>query len=394
MKGMVINMIYREDKVSGNKLSALGLGCMRFPRDKAETERMILTAIEGGVNFFDTAYIYPGSEVTLGEILAKNNKRNDVYIATKLPLVMCRSAGDFDKFFDEQLRRLQTDYIDYYFIHNMSDYADWEKLRSFGLEQWVAEKKKTGQIHHIGFSFHGTYEEFIKILDAYTWEFCMIQYNYYDVNYQAGKKGLQAAAEKNIPIIIMEPLLGGTLATGLPKHAVDILAKADPNLSPADWALWWLWNQREVTVVLSGMSSTQIIESNLRSVKNFRSLNDKELSVYDDVINVFRKSYKINCTGCNYCLPCPKGINIPACFTAYNMSYIKGYIKGATLHVTSTAGATGNPKSPRLCNQCGKCEKHCPQKLPIRKDLKKVARRFEHLPMRMAIGLLRWILMR
>ena len=222
----------------------------------------------------------------------------------------------------------------------------------------------------------------------------MIQYNYYDENYQAGKKGLQAAAEKGMAVIIMEPLLGGTLATGLPKQAVDVFVKANPDLAPADWALWWLWNQSEVTVVLSGMSSTQILENNLRSVKNFRPLSDTELSVYTDVIDVFRKSYKINCTGCNYCLPCPKMINIPACFSAYNMSYIKGYVKGMALHVTSTAGATSNPKSPRLCNQCGKCEKQCPQKLPIRNDLKKVAGRFEHLPMRMAIAILRRIMMR
>jgi len=387
-------MQYREDKISGNKLSALGLGCMRFPRDKAETERMILAAIEGGINFFDTAYIYPNSEVTLGEILAKNNKRKDVYIATKLPLTMCKSADDFDKFFNEQLRRLQTDYIDYYFIHNISDNADWETLRKLGIEEWIAGKKSIGQIKQIGFSYHGVYDEFVKILDSYAWEFCMIQLNYYDENYQAGIKGLLAAAEKDMSVMIMEPLLGGTLATGLPKQAALILAKADQNHSPADWAFWWLWNQSEVTVVLSGMSSMEIIESNLCSIRNFRPLTDKEQSVYANVIDVFRKSYKINCTGCNYCLPCPKGINIPACFSAYNMSYIKGYVKGATLHVTSTAGVTNNPKSPRLCNQCGKCEKQCPQKLPIRKDLKKVAGRFEPLPIRMAIALLRWILIR
>jgi len=391
---MVFSMQYREDKVSGNKLSALGLGCMRFPRDKAETERMILTAIEGGINFFDTAYIYPNSEVTLGEILAKNNKRNDVYIATKLPMIMCKKTDDFEKLFNEQLRRLQTDYIDYYFIHNISDNADWERLKNLGIEQWLAEKKETGQIRQIGFSFHGTFDEFVKILDSYAWGFCMIQLNYFDENYQAGKRGLQAAADRDVAVMVMEPLLGGTLATGLPKQATQILEKADPGLTPADWAFWWLWNQKEVTVVLSGMSSTEIMENNLRSIGNFRPLTEKELSVYADVIDVFRKSYKINCTGCNYCMPCPKGINIPACFIAYNMSYVKGYVKGATLHITSTAGVTSNPKSPRLCNQCGNCEKLCPQKLPIINDLKKVAGRFEHLPIRMVIGLLRWILTR
>jgi len=279
-------------------------------------------------------------------------------------------------------------------MHSMSDCAEWEKLRKLGIEQWIAEKKKAGQIRQIGFSYHGVCEEFLKILDAYAWEFCMIQYNYCDENYQAGKKGLKAAAEKGVPVMIMEPLLGGVLATGLPKQAATIFAKADPGLTPADWAFWWLWNQSEVTVVLSGMNSAQIMESNLRSVNNFRQLTAKELTVYDDVVNVFRRSYKINCTGCNYCLPCPKGINIPACFYAYNTSYIHGYGKGITLHITSTAGATKNPKSPRLCNRCGKCEKICPQKLPIREDPRKVAGRFEHMPMRIAIGLIRSIITR
>jgi len=387
-------MQYREDKVSGNKLSMLGLGCMRFPRDKAETERMVLAAIEGGVNFFDTAYIYPNSEKTLGEILTKHDKRKDVYIATKLPLMMCKSADDFDKFFNEQLGRLKTDYVDYYFLHNVSSFAQWDTFRKLGIEQWIEEKKKAGQIRRIGFSYHGSCNDFLKILDSYPWEFCMIQYNYYDENYQAGKKGLLAAAQKGVPVIVMEPLLGGRLATGLPKQAVRIFAEADPNLTPADWALWWLWNQSGVTVVLSGMSSTLIVESNLRSAQNFRTLTDKESAVYDSMVEVFRESYKVNCTGCNYCLPCPKGINIPSCFSAYNTSYAQGLRSGIMLYATSTAAVTKNPTSPRLCNDCGKCEKACPQNLPIREDLKKVAGRLEPLPIRLGLSLIRRIISR
>ena len=386
-------MQYRIDK-AGNKLSALGLGCMRFPRDKAETERMILAAIKGGINFFDTAYIYPNSENTLGEILARHDKRKDVYIATKLPYILCKSANDFDKYFNEQLRRLQTDYIDYYFIHSMSDYAEWETLKNWGIEEWIAEKKKSGLIRQIGFSYHGTCDNFLKILEAYSWEFCMIQYNYFDENYQAGKKGLLAAAEKGVSVMVMEPLLGGTLATNLPQQAKELFAKSDPHLTPADWAFRWLWNQSEVTVVLSGMSSAQIMANNLHSIQNFHPLADEEVAVYADVAEVFRKTYKVNCTGCNYCLPCPKGINIPACFSAYNASYTQGYISGLTLHITSTAAVTKNPKSLRLCNQCGKCEKICPQKLSIRKDLKKAAKRFEPLPIRLAIALIRRIMTR
>jgi len=382
-------MKYREDKTSGNKLSTLGLGCMRFPRDKAETERMILAAIDCGINFFDTAYIYPGSEKTLGEILAKLGRRKEVYIATKLPVMMCRTSADFDKFFSEQLSRLQTDYVDYYFVHSLTDFSQWERLQKMGIKDWIAQKKASGQVHRIGFSYHGTYDDFMKILDSYAWEFCMIQYNYYDENYQAGRKGLEAAAQRGMPVIIMEPLLGGTLATGLPKQAVEVFAKADPALTPADWALRWLWNQDAVTTVLSGMSSTQILEQNMRSADNFKPLSDVELAVYADVVGLLQKSHKVGCTSCNYCLPCPMGINIPACFSAYNTSYGHGWMKGMTLYATGTGIMKRLPNSPHKCNGCGKCEKICPQHIPIIKSLKKVAGRFEPLPIRAVMAIVR-----
>jgi len=386
-------MKFRQDKKSTNPLSALGLGCMRLPRDKSETERIILTAIEGGVNFFDTAYLYPGSEAALGEVLAKHNKREAVYIATKLPAVMCKKTTDFDKFFTEQLRRLQTDYIDYYFMHNLPDYASWEHLRKLGIESWLDEKKKSGAIRQAGFSFHGTYDEFMKILDSYPWEFTMLQYNYYDENYQAGKRGLLAAAERGIPVIVMEPLLGGRLATGLSHRPVELFKRANPALTPADWALWWLWNQPEVTVVLSGMSSSEIMRKNLQSADTFRELTADELSVFRDVVEEFRKSYKINCTSCNYCLPCPKGINIPACLSVYNTSYAQGYFEGLKHYVISTGAVTSkSPTSPRTCNGCGKCEKACPQNIPIRAELKKVAKRFEPLPLRAGLAIVRRVL--
>jgi predicted aldo/keto reductase-like oxidoreductase len=382
-------MKYRIDKSSNNELSVLGLGCMRFPRSKAETERMILAAIDSGINYFDTAYIYPGSEETLGAILAKHNKRKDIYLATKLPLIMCKKTEDFEKFFNIQLQRLQTDYIDYYMLHNISDIAQWEAMLELGIEKWISEKKEAGKIHRIGFSFHGSYDEFIKILNAYPWEYCMIQYNYYDVNYQAGKKGLQAAAEKGIAVIVMEPLLGGRLADGLPRQAVEIFAKADPDRTPVDWALRFLWNQSEVTVVLSGMSTSLQIESNVHSANNFIPLSNDELIIYDDVVKQFRKSYKIPCTGCDYCMPCPKGIDISSCFTAYNTSYAQRYMTGIMLYVNSTAIITKYSKSPRNCTKCGKCEKHCPQNIPIIESLKRVIKRFEPLPLRSLIALVR-----
>jgi len=381
-------MQYRKDKL-GNDLSILGQGCMRFPRDKAETRRLIATAIDGGINFFDTAYIYAGSEVALGDALAALGRRRDVYIATKLPFALCKSAEDFDKFFEKQLERLQTDYVDYYFMHNISTFAQWETLRGIGIVQWIEDKKSASQIRQVGFSFHGTNGEFLKILDAYDWEFCMIQYNYYDENYQAGRGGLLAAAEKGVAVFVMEPLLGGKLATGLPKQAVDIFAKADASLTPADWALRWLWNQKEVTMVLNGMGSTQIVESNLVAADNFRPLDEEAFAVYSDVVDVFKKSYRVNCTGCNYCLPCPKGINIPACLSVYNTSYAQSYFTAMFLYMAEVGVVTESSSRMHTCNECGKCERACPQNIPIRKWLKKAARRLEPLPLRMVFAVVR-----
>ncbi|WP_010262232.1 aldo/keto reductase [Treponema primitia] len=342
-------MQYREDKVSGNKLSILGLGCMRFSRNMAETERMILSAIDGGVNYFDTAYIYPNSEETLGTILGKHKKRSSVFIATKLPLIICKGPDDFDKYFNKELERLQTDYIDYYLMHMITDAAQWETFREWGIEQWIAEKKQAGKIRQTGFSFHGIAGEFLKILDAYTWDFCQIQYNYSNENYQAGKTGLKAAAAKGIPVIIMEPLLGGKLATGLPKEAASLFSKTDPSSSAAAWGFRWLWNQPEVTCVLSGMNTTAQMEENIHSAESARSLTDAELTVYTEVIALFNRAYKINCTGCNYCVPCPKGINIPGCFAAYNTSFAQNFTIGMQQYLTSTATLSKKPYSPRLC---------------------------------------------
>jgi hypothetical protein len=364
---------------------------MRFPASKSETERLILAAIDGGVNFFDTAYIYPNSEATLGRILAKHNRRADVFIATKLPLSLAsvKDSSDFERIFAEQLRRLQTDYIDYYFMHNMTSFDGWEHLKSIEIEQWLEEKKAAGAIRQVGFSYHGSSDEFPKILHGYDWDFCMIQYNYYDENYQAGRAGLLAAAQRGIPVMVMEPLLGGRLATGLPKNAVKAFAAANPDITPAEHAFRWLWNQPQVTVVLSGMSSTAIMEANITAAREFRPLTDTELSVYADVVQIFRKAYKINCTGCNYCLPCPKGINIPGVFSAYNARYVQGFVTGVSLYLMSTAAFSKHPLSARRCNGCGKCERACPQNLAIRRDLKRTARKLEPLPIRAVVAIVR-----
>jgi predicted aldo/keto reductase-like oxidoreductase len=362
---------------------------MRFPHNMAETERMILTAIDKGLNYFDTAYIYPNSEQILGTILKKNKKRSPVFIATKLPLIMCKGPADFDKFFYKQLERLQTDYIDYYLMHMITSAAQWELFRGWGIEQWINEKKRAGHIRQAGFSFHGSQGEFLAVLDKRSWDFCQIQYNYSNENYQAGKDGLKAAAAKGIPVIIMEPLLGGKLAAGLPKEAVQVFTKTDPSLTPAAWGLRWLWNQEEVTCVLSGMSTVTQMEDNLHSVENFRPLTETELAVYNEITGIFNRAYKIHCTGCNYCMPCPQNINIPGCFAAYNTRFAQGFVTGMAQYLTSTAAISKKPYSPRLCVECGKCESHCPQHLPIRKTLKKVAAHMESLPIRFGLSIAR-----
>jgi predicted aldo/keto reductase-like oxidoreductase len=401
-------MQYRKDEVSGNKLSILGLGCMRFPRSLADTEKMILSAIDGGVNYFDTAYIYPNSEETLGGILAKNKKREAIFLATKLPLLLCKGPDDFDKYFNRQLERLQTNYMDYYLMHNIADSAQWEKFCEWGVEKWIAEKKSAGKIRQIGFSFHGSRGEFMKVLDAYKWEFCQLQYNYSNETYQAGREGVEAAAAKGIPVIIMEPLLGGKLATGLPKEALALFAKAAiktdvtnettvtsatgvRELSPAAWGLRWVWNHSETTCVLSGMSSAAQLADNLEAAEHapLSSLSEADLAVYAQVVAIFNKAYKVQCTGCNYCMPCPKGVNIPGCFAAYNASYAQNWATGMQQFFTSTASVSKQPHGPRLCVNCGKCENHCPQHLPIRKALKQVAARLEPLPIHLGLSIAR-----
>jgi len=380
---------YRIDKRSGNKLSVLGLGCMRFPRtfgiiDMQKTEEIIMRSIELGVNYFDTAWIYSGSEEALGAILEKNlgqrsfPARDKIYIATKLPIVMTKKPEDFDRFFDQSLQRLKTDYIDYYLLHMLTDMEQLRTLKNWGIEEWIARKKKMGQIRQIGFSFHGSGSEFLKILDDYDWEFCQIQYNYSDENFQAGVTGLRAAAGK-MPVVVMEPLLGGKLASGLPKDAVKIFQNADANLSPAGWALNWLWNQEEVTTILSGMNAMDQLEENARLADAAKTgmLGDAGKAVYADVLEYVNRSCKIRCTGCNYCMPCPVGVNIPGSFSAYNAMYSMGYVEGMKQFITSTGFTSEKGSSPGLCVKCGKCETHCPQNIPIMKELVNVKKRME-----------------
>lgn len=368
-------MNYRKDKY-GNELSILGFGCMRFPNtmgkiDMKETEAEIMTAFNNGVNYYDTAYIYGGSEAAVGEIFEKNNIRDKVYIATKLPHYLVKNIDDLEKIFTEELKRLRTNYIDYYLMHMLPDKETWERLKGLGILEWIEKKKESGAIRQLGFSYHGNSNSFCELLDAYDWDFCQIQYNYMDEHSQAGRKGLNYAASKGIPVIIMEPLRGGKLVKGLPEEAKKIFNEYKIKYSPAQWAFRWLWNQPEVTVVLSGMNSDEMVRDNIQtaSTVTIGEISEDEELMLKEVVKAINSKMKVGCTGCGYCMPCPMKVDIPGTFVAYNCRYSEGkfwgfieYIKNTTLRKNSTGASN--------CIGCGKCEKHCPQGIEIRKELK------------------------
>ena len=375
-------MNYRSDKYS-NKLSILGFGCMRFPQnmgiiDMKETEREIMTAIEGGVNYFDTAYIYPGSESALGEILEKNGVREKVYIATKLPHYLIKNRGDLDKLFNEERKRLRTDYVDYYLMHMLPDTDTWGRLKALGIEEWIKEKRDSGAIRQVGFSYHGNSEIFCSLVDAYDWDFCQIQYNYMDEHSQAGRKGLYHAHDKGIPVVIMEPLRGGKLVNRLPEEAKKIFEGYKIKHTPAQWAFRWLWNQPEVTVVLSGMNSDEMIRDNMATASSVQvgELTDEDEAMLKSVVCAINSKMKVGCTGCGYCMPCPKNVDIPGTFAAYNRRYQEGRLWGFVDYVICTM-LRKNSTAASNCIECGKCEKHCPQHIPIREKLREARKDLE-----------------
>ena len=373
-------MNYRNDR-HGNPLSILGYGCMRFPKklgaiDMEETEKQILLAVEGGVNYFDTAYIYPGSEAALGQILEKNGLREKVHIATKLPHYLIKSREGMEKLFQEELKRLRTEYVDYYLMHMLTDTATWERLKSLGITDWIEEKKACGQIRQVGFSYHGNSETFCNLVDAYDWDFTQIQYNYMDEHSQAGRRGLHHAAAKGIPVIIMEPLRGGKLVNMLPEQAQKLFAKTD--YTPAQWSFRWLWDQRSVTVVLSGMNSEEMIRQNMEtaSAASAGELTDADQAMLRQVVAAINAKMKVGCTGCGYCMPCPKGVDIPGTFAAYNRLYSESKFAGLKEYFMCTTLRT-NSAAASNCIGCGKCEKHCPQCISIRQELKNACKALE-----------------
>ena len=393
-------MLTRENIKNGDTLSILGFGCMRLPMkgghiDEDRAIAMIRDAIKQGVNYFDTAYPYHGgrSEPLLGKAL-EGGYREKVMVATKLPHYMVSSLDGAKKIFQNQLNKLRTNYIDYYLLHMLSDRAGFDRMAKIGVMDWLEQQKKDGIIKNLGFSFHGEKTDFEQLIHAYPWDFCQIQYNYLDENNQATKSGLELAYSMGIPVIVMEPLRGGKLVNNLPQEILDEFKSYDQERSPAEWALRWVWNQPEVMVVLSGMSDEEQLAENIRIASDAQAgaLSEQEHKIFKRVKAVMLEKTRVPCTGCGYCMPCPFGVNIPGCFSVYNDKYLLGK-KGSRITYYQILGmGAKNPGFASLCTECGKCERHCPQNIEIRKDLRKVRKEMEGIVFKPILSVVRRLL--
>ena len=377
-------MLYRTVEKTGDSLSVLGFGCMRLAGDEASIDEerataQIRYAIERGVNYIDTAYPYHmgKSEPFLGQALA-DGYREKVKLATKLPHWIINSREDMERILDSQLERLRTERIDYYLLHALHDHV-WNKLRGFDVLDLLNKARDDGRILHTGFSFHGDKDVFKEIIDAYDWDVCQIQYNFLDEENQAGTEGLEFAASRGLGVIVMEPLRGGNLAIRVPAEVQAIWNEANIKRTPAEWALRWVWNRPEVSVVLSGMNEEDHIEENLRIADEAYpgSLTEKELELVGRAAKTYRRLMKVGCTGCGYCLPCPEGVDIPACFEIYNNRHMFGDKRADVAYMIRLSGVSGQPSHASLCTECGTCEELCPQHLPIPELLKDVAEEFD-----------------
>lgn len=358
---------------------------MRLPTkwgsiDEERATRQIRDAIDKGVNYIDTAVPYHGgeSERFLGRAL-QEGYREKVKLATKLPPWSVKTRGDMDKILDIQLKKLYTDHIDYYLLHGL-EANQWKKLFDLGVLEFLSSAKAAGKIKNAGFSFHGDLKTFKEIIDAYDWVFCQIQYNFLDETNQAGTEGLRYAASKNIAVMIMEPLRGGMLAGRLPKEAKQIYLRTGTKRSAAEWALRWVWNHPEVTVVLSGMNDEKHIAENLKTCEDAfsGSMTADELATIDAIAGTYKRPMRVGCTGCGYCMPCPFGVNIPQCFNLYNdyHDYHMGFkhLKIRAMYGMGLMGGIGRTHAhAALCKNCGKCMKTCPQHIMIPEELKKVS---------------------
>jgi len=395
-----MKMLYRKVPQNGDELSILGFGCMRLPVkedgtiDEERATRQVRYAVDHGINYVDTAWPYHmgESEPFLGRALA-DGYREKVRLATKLPSWLVESREDMDRLLNTQLKRLNTDHIDYYLLHGLAGEV-WNKLELLGVIDFLNKAKDDIRITNAGFSFHGPIGDFKRIVDAYPWTFCQIQYNFMDERNQAGTEGLKYAASKGLGVIVMEPLLGGNLASPVPAEVKDIWDEAKMKRTPAEWALRWVWNHPEVTVVLSGMNEESHIEENLKIASEAypNSLTDAEMQLVNRVEQKYRQLMKIGCTGCRYCMPCPSGVNIPECFEIYNNLHMFGNVEGARFkYAVRMSGVFTNTEPGGFasqCIECGQCMEKCPQSLKIPDLLKAVAEELEgtDLEQRMAMA--------
>lgn len=380
-------MLYRKMEKTGDELSVLGFGAMRLPGskmgkiDEERATKQIRHAVDQGVNYIDTAMPYHmgASEPFLAKALG-DGYRDKVKLATKLPPWSVREPGDMDKLLNAQLKRLSTDRIDYYLIHAL-DRKSWDKMKPMGVADFLDRAKKDGRIGHAGYSFHGDKDVFKQIVDGCDWDFCQLQYNYLDEKNQAGKEGLVYAAAKGMGVVVMEPLRGGNLSRRVPEAVQEIFDRAPIKRTPAEWALRWVWNHPEVSVVLSGMNREAHIDENLRIADEAlpNSLTAPELGIIDEVKKTYKRLMKAGCTSCRYCMPCPHGVDIPACFESYNsLSLFNDRAGSKVMYIARVGGlAPEEAAYASLCEECGECEEKCPQKLPIKDLLKDVASSFE-----------------
>ncbi len=350
--------------------------------DKEKAKRQILYSIDHGVNYIDTAWTYHmgENEPFLGSIL-EGGYRDKIKLATKLPSWIIKSREDMDRILNAQLERLRTDHVDYYLVHSLIGTL-WDKMESLNITDFLDRAKADGRIVNPGFSFHGSIEDFKRIVDAYPWTFCQIQYNFLDRKNQAGIEGLKYVASKDLGVIIMEPLRGGKLTRLVPPEINEIWNEAEVKRTPAEWALRWVWNHPEVTVVLSGMNEKFQIEENLKTAEEAypNTLTEAELKLVDRVEQKYRKLMNTGCTGCRYCLPCPSGVDIPGCFEIYDNVYLSGdEDEGKLMYAAKPGGIIrgGVLGYASQCVQCGQCLEKCPQHLDIPALLKTIAQKFE-----------------
>jgi predicted aldo/keto reductase-like oxidoreductase len=379
-------MLYRPLGQTGVDVSILGFGCMRLPViggkpeaiDRPKATEMLRYAIDHGVNYVDTAYFYHAetfgqagqSEPFVGEALS-GGWRERVNLATKLPVFLVKTADDFERYLEEQLQRLQTDHIDFYLLHGLVG-ETFDRMKELGALEFLDAARADGRVRHAAFSFHGQAPDFPRIVDAYDWAFGQIQYNYMDVDYQAGHAGLRYAADHGVGVVVMEPLKGGKLAANLPPEAASVFDEAPTEHTPADWALRYVWNEPGVSLALSGMSTMEQVVENLAVADQgvAGSLTEEELARFDRVRDIMRARIKADCTACRYCQPCPSGVDIPGVLASLNAATVWGDANPWLTGYTQVKGGAS------LCTECGQCEDMCPQGLPIRDLMKEAAALF------------------